>query len=140
MFSAGDVVPSTHCANDPPPTEETCEVACSADCVVGSWSSWSTCSHSCATKLAEGKQSRTRTVLAIPGKGNPKFPLITLSHFWLDVRELIVWCTSDIYLSGWLVLFFRRKKTVITVTLLHKHGTLIINLILINDPNTDPFY
>uniref|UniRef100_A0A3B5A609 Thrombospondin type 1 domain containing 7B n=1 Tax=Stegastes partitus TaxID=144197 RepID=A0A3B5A609_9TELE len=61
-------VPDDHCADDPPPSEEACEVACSADCVVGSWSSWSTCSHSCATKTAEGRQSRFRSVLAIPGK------------------------------------------------------------------------
>lgn len=95
MFSAGNVVPNTHCTDDPPPTEETCEVACSADCLVGSWSSWSTCSHSCATKTAEGKQSRTRTVLAIPGKGNLKFSLITLIHFWLTVHELFLWCIFE---------------------------------------------
>uniref|UniRef100_A0A672IN76 Thrombospondin type-1 domain-containing protein 7A n=1 Tax=Salarias fasciatus TaxID=181472 RepID=A0A672IN76_SALFA len=53
---------------------EACEVACSADCVVGPWSSWSPCSHSCATKTAEGRQSRTRTVLAIPGKEGKACP------------------------------------------------------------------
>ncbi|XP_037542046.1 thrombospondin type-1 domain-containing protein 7B [Nematolebias whitei] len=78
----GDVVPSTHCVNDPPPTEETCEVACSADCVVGSWFSWSACSHSCATKTAEGKQSRTRTVLAIPGKEGKACPAAPALEEW----------------------------------------------------------
>lgn len=84
MPCLGGDVPDTHCEDDPPPTEEACDVACSADCVVGSWSSWSSCSHSCATKTAEGKQSRSRTVLAIPGKGNLKIPLIilTLLHMW----------------------------------------------------------
>uniref|UniRef100_A0A3B4YAH4 Thrombospondin type-1 domain-containing protein 7A n=1 Tax=Seriola lalandi dorsalis TaxID=1841481 RepID=A0A3B4YAH4_SERLL len=67
----GTAVQNVTCVSsedDPPPTEVVCEVACPADCVVGSWSSWSPCSHSCATKTSEGRQSRTRTVLAIPGK------------------------------------------------------------------------
>lgn len=78
-------MPDAYCVEGPPLAEEACEVPCSADCVVGPWSSWSTCSHSCASKTAEGRQSRTRTVLAIPQKGNPKFPLIslTLSHLIL---------------------------------------------------------
>uniref|UniRef100_A0A3P8SWS5 Thrombospondin type 1 domain containing 7B n=1 Tax=Amphiprion percula TaxID=161767 RepID=A0A3P8SWS5_AMPPE len=69
-------VPNDHCADDPPLSEEACEVACLADCVVGSWSSWSTCSHSCATKTAEGRQSRIRSVLAIPGKSCPAAPAL----------------------------------------------------------------
>lgn len=70
LSSSGVYVPISYCVDDPPPTEVACEVACSADCVVGPWSSWSPCSHTCATKTAEGRQSRTRIVLAIPGKGN----------------------------------------------------------------------
>ncbi|CAJ1071311.1 thrombospondin type-1 domain-containing protein 7B [Xyrichtys novacula] len=54
------------CQDNPPPTEVACERACPADCVVSSWSLWSPCSHSCTSKSAEGRQSRTRTVLAIP--------------------------------------------------------------------------
>ncbi|KAM7407697.1 hypothetical protein PAMA_003439 [Pampus argenteus] len=68
VSAEGEDVASSHCVDDPPPTEVACEVPCPADCVVGSWSSWSSCSHSCATKTAEGRQSRTRTVLALPGK------------------------------------------------------------------------
>uniref|UniRef100_A0A672YXA7 Thrombospondin, type I, domain containing 7Ba n=1 Tax=Sphaeramia orbicularis TaxID=375764 RepID=A0A672YXA7_9TELE len=63
-----DVSPSL-CGDDPPPSEVPCQMPCPADCVVGSWSSWSPCSHSCATKTAEGRQSRSRAVLALPGKG-----------------------------------------------------------------------
>lgn len=72
-------MPTGHCADDPPPTEVACEVACAADCVVGSWSPWSPCSHSCATKSAEGRQSRTRTVLAMPGKGTATLPISSLA-------------------------------------------------------------
>lgn len=79
--SSGDDVPVDHCVDDPPPTEVACEVPCPADCVVGPWSPWSSCSHSCATKTAEGRQSRTRTVLAIPGKGNAACPLTSLNLF-----------------------------------------------------------
>uniref|UniRef100_A0A1A8PEM2 Thrombospondin type-1 domain-containing protein 7A n=3 Tax=Nothobranchius TaxID=28779 RepID=A0A1A8PEM2_9TELE len=78
----GEVVASTQCVDDPPPTEESCEVACSADCVVGSWSFWSTCSHSCATKTAEGKQSRTRTILAIPGNDGKACPAAPALEEW----------------------------------------------------------
>uniref|UniRef100_A0A672IR05 Thrombospondin type-1 domain-containing protein 7A n=1 Tax=Salarias fasciatus TaxID=181472 RepID=A0A672IR05_SALFA len=74
FLSSGEKISDVYCADDPPPTVEACEVACSADCVVGPWSSWSPCSHSCATKTAEGRQSRTRTVLAIPGKEGKACP------------------------------------------------------------------
>lgn len=82
---SGEDVPVTHCEGEPPPTEVACEVACSADCVVGSWSSWSACSHSCATKNTEGRQSRTRTVLALPGKGEATLPLA-----YLDFRHMFM--------------------------------------------------
>uniref|UniRef100_A0AAQ6I9L7 Thrombospondin type-1 domain-containing protein 7A n=1 Tax=Anabas testudineus TaxID=64144 RepID=A0AAQ6I9L7_ANATE len=78
----GAFVPITHCVDDPPPTEVSCEVACPADCVVGPWSSWSPCSHSCATKTAEGRQSRTRIVLAIPGKDGKECPAPPALEEW----------------------------------------------------------
>ncbi|KAG8000762.1 Thrombospondin type-1 domain-containing protein 7B [Nibea albiflora] len=78
----GENVPITFCEADQPPTEVACEVSCSADCVVGSWSSWSPCSHSCATKNAEGRQSRTRTVLALPGKGGKACPAAPALEEW----------------------------------------------------------
>lgn len=68
LFS-GEVVPTASCEGDPPPSEVACDLACAADCVVSCWSHWSPCSHSCATKNSEGRQSRKRTVLALPGKG-----------------------------------------------------------------------
>ncbi|XP_014851900.1 PREDICTED: thrombospondin type-1 domain-containing protein 7B isoform X1 [Poecilia mexicana] len=78
----GGDVPDSHCVEEPPPTEEACDVACSADCVVGSWSSWSSCSHSCTTKTTEGKQSRSRTVLAIPGKDGKTCPAAPALEEW----------------------------------------------------------
>lgn len=80
-FSGSSPVPIALCVDDPPPTEVACEVACPSDCVVGSWSPWSPCSHSCTTKTAEGQQSRTRTVLAIPGTGIAAPPLTSLNIF-----------------------------------------------------------
>lgn len=118
--SSGDDVPSTHCVDNPPPTEVACEVACPADCVISPWSSWSPCSHSCATKTAEGRQSRTRTVLAIPGKGNTTSPLTPWSLFPLGVyKSLLLGCfCAELWLAvqisvlsqtkcnNWGVLFF----------------------------------
>lgn len=88
---SGEDVPVTHCEGEPPPTEVACEVACSADCVVGSWSSWSACSHSCSTKNTEGRQSRTRTVLALPGKGEATHSLAYLD-FHHDFSLCCVCC------------------------------------------------
>uniref|UniRef100_A0A674ML26 Thrombospondin type-1 domain-containing protein 7A n=1 Tax=Takifugu rubripes TaxID=31033 RepID=A0A674ML26_TAKRU len=59
-----------------------CDVACAADCVVGSWSFWSPCSHSCASKTKEGRQSRKRTVLALPGKDGKACPAATALEEW----------------------------------------------------------
>nr|XP_043874554.1 thrombospondin type-1 domain-containing protein 7B isoform X2 [Solea senegalensis] len=82
VSSEGEEVSIALCAGDPPPTEVVCEVACAADCVVSYWSSWSPCSHSCATKSSEGRQSRTRTVLAIPGKDGKECPAASALEEW----------------------------------------------------------
>ncbi|XP_023806239.1 thrombospondin type-1 domain-containing protein 7B isoform X2 [Oryzias latipes] len=78
----GEHVPDTHCEGGAPPAEDACEVPCPADCVVGSWSLWSPCSHSCANKTAEGRQSRTRTVLAIPRKDGKSCPAAPALEEW----------------------------------------------------------
>lgn len=82
VSAEGVDVPFAHCVDNPPPTEVACEVSCPSDCVVGSWSSWSPCSHSCATKTAEGRQSRTRTVLALPGKEGKECPAAPALEEW----------------------------------------------------------
>ncbi|XP_063789788.1 thrombospondin type-1 domain-containing protein 7B isoform X1 [Pseudophryne corroboree] len=59
---------------DEPPVQLVCKVPCSLDCVISEWSAWSPCSRSCSTKNAEGKQSRTRSILAYPGEGGKSCP------------------------------------------------------------------
>ncbi|XP_073401660.1 thrombospondin type-1 domain-containing protein 7B isoform X1 [Dendrobates tinctorius] len=59
---------------DEPPVQLVCKVPCSLDCVISEWSDWSPCSRSCSTKNAEGKQSRTRSILAYPGEGGKLCP------------------------------------------------------------------
>ncbi|KAG8125096.1 hypothetical protein E2320_020345, partial [Naja naja] len=44
------------------------------DCVVTEWSQWTPCSQSCSNKNSEGRQSRTRSVLALPGQGGKPCP------------------------------------------------------------------
>ncbi|KTF84220.1 hypothetical protein cypCar_00007745 [Cyprinus carpio] len=68
----GDPVPNDQCSGDPPPVRQPCEMPCPGDCVLGHWSPWTSCSQSCSTKHREGQQSRSRLVLALPGKyGKP---------------------------------------------------------------------
>ncbi|XP_024919574.1 thrombospondin type-1 domain-containing protein 7B [Cynoglossus semilaevis] len=78
----GEEVSADHCEGDPPPTQLLCEVPCEEDCVIGSWSSWSSCSHSCSTKTSEGRQSRTRSVLAVPGQGGKACPAAPALEEW----------------------------------------------------------
>ncbi|CAN2389027.1 Thrombospondin type 1 repeats [Pristimantis euphronides] len=57
-----------------PPVQLLCKVPCSLDCVISEWSDWAPCSRSCSTKNAEGKQSRSRSILAYPGEGGKLCP------------------------------------------------------------------
>lgn len=66
----GEDVADDFCADSPSPSKTTtCEVSCGMDCVVTEWSQWSPCSQSCSNKNSEGRQTRTRSVLALPGEG-----------------------------------------------------------------------
>ncbi|XP_046713402.1 thrombospondin type-1 domain-containing protein 7B isoform X2 [Silurus meridionalis] len=64
----GDTVPIEQCPGDRPPVREPCQMPCPDDCVLGEWSSWSSCSHCCSGKQAQGKQTRSRLILAPPGE------------------------------------------------------------------------
>uniref|UniRef100_A0A673GL56 Thrombospondin type-1 domain-containing protein 7A n=1 Tax=Sinocyclocheilus rhinocerous TaxID=307959 RepID=A0A673GL56_9TELE len=78
----GDPVPNDQCSGDPPPVRQTCEMPCPGDCVLGHWSPWTSCSQSCSSKPQEGKQSRSRLVLALPGKyGKPCPPAPELEQW-----------------------------------------------------------
>lgn len=61
---AGDPVDTSLCSSAPPPEPVACEVPCSRDCVLSDWTPWSICSQTCSSKNVEGKQMRTRSILA----------------------------------------------------------------------------
>uniref|UniRef100_A0AAV2K1M7 Spondin-like TSP1 domain-containing protein n=1 Tax=Knipowitschia caucasica TaxID=637954 RepID=A0AAV2K1M7_KNICA len=87
MSSAGEEVPVSECEAPSPPTEVPCERACPGDCVLGSWGSWSPCSHSCGSKSAEGRQSRSRPVLALPAKEGKACPAPSALEEWRVCNE-----------------------------------------------------
>ncbi|XP_078454669.1 thrombospondin type-1 domain-containing protein 7A-like [Lampetra planeri] len=62
------------CGDPDFPTQLSCLVPCPSDCVLSEWTMWSPCSHTCSSKNAEGKQSRTRSILAFSGDGGQDCP------------------------------------------------------------------
>uniref|UniRef100_I3JH86 Thrombospondin type 1 domain containing 7A n=1 Tax=Oreochromis niloticus TaxID=8128 RepID=I3JH86_ORENI len=73
--SNGEKVDRNLCTSNPPPEPVPCEVPCSRDCVLSDWTSWSTCSQTCSSKTIEGKQMRTRSILAYnAGEGGAVCP------------------------------------------------------------------
>ncbi|KAJ7409296.1 hypothetical protein BTVI_56877 [Pitangus sulphuratus] len=70
----GEEVPHHLCSELPRPEVVACEIPCAMDCVISEWSPWSPCSHSCSSKNAEGAQSRSRSILALPAEGGKACP------------------------------------------------------------------
>ncbi|XP_036432693.1 thrombospondin type-1 domain-containing protein 7B [Colossoma macropomum] len=97
--SQGEPVEAEICEEDPPPSEVPCDMACPGDCVVSSWSDWSSCSHSCTNKNAEGRQSRMRTILALPGEGGKACPPAPALEQWRSCNDhpciVFYWETSS---------------------------------------------
>ncbi|CAL9706389.1 unnamed protein product [Knipowitschia caucasica] len=62
--STGSEVDRGLCSSSPPPAPERCEVPCPRDCVLSDWTPWTSCSQTCSSKTIEGKQMRTRSILA----------------------------------------------------------------------------
>ncbi|KAG8139036.1 hypothetical protein E2320_001838, partial [Naja naja] len=56
------------------PVPIVCEIPCPKDCVLSTWSGWSSCSHTCSGKTTEGKQMRTRSILAYAGEDGLQCP------------------------------------------------------------------
>ncbi|XP_039858562.1 thrombospondin type-1 domain-containing protein 7A [Simochromis diagramma] len=76
--SDGEHVDRQLCQDAILPMPFICEVPCPKDCALSPWSSWSLCSHTCSGKNTEGKQTRTRSILAYnAGEGGVQCPNIS---------------------------------------------------------------
>ncbi|XP_032880576.1 thrombospondin type-1 domain-containing protein 7B [Amblyraja radiata] len=64
-----------------------CEVPCRADCVLSEWSEWSVCSHSCSSKNAEGKQRRSRSIVALAHIGGKSCPSRQALQEWRSCND-----------------------------------------------------
>uniref|UniRef100_A0A8C6Y727 Thrombospondin type-1 domain-containing protein 7A n=1 Tax=Naja naja TaxID=35670 RepID=A0A8C6Y727_NAJNA len=69
ISSDGEEVDRQLCRDAIYPVPIVCEIPCPKDCVLSTWSGWSSCSHTCSGKTTEGKQMRTRSILAYAGEG-----------------------------------------------------------------------
>ncbi|XP_058875549.1 thrombospondin type-1 domain-containing protein 7A-like, partial [Acipenser ruthenus] len=74
LSSPGEEVDRQLCGDAIYPTPIVCEVPCLKDCVLSTWSKWSSCSHTCSGKTTEGKQTRARSILAYAGEGGVQCP------------------------------------------------------------------
>uniref|UniRef100_A0A8C1F8A1 Thrombospondin, type I, domain containing 7Ab n=1 Tax=Cyprinus carpio carpio TaxID=630221 RepID=A0A8C1F8A1_CYPCA len=73
--SQGTEVEKEMCAEEVYPSSVACVVPCPKDCALSLWTEWSTCSQTCSSKTAEGKQMRTRAILAYnAGEGGSGCP------------------------------------------------------------------
>lgn len=80
LSSSGVEVDRNLCSSSPAPEPVPCEVPCSRDCVLSDWTSWSTCSQTCSSKNIEGKQMRTRSILAYNAGEGESPPAASLLH------------------------------------------------------------
>ncbi|XP_026533553.1 thrombospondin type-1 domain-containing protein 7A isoform X1 [Notechis scutatus] len=74
ISSDGEEVDRQLCRDAIYPVPIVCEIPCPKDCVLSTWSGWSSCSHTCSGKTTEGKQMRTRSILAYAGEGGLQCP------------------------------------------------------------------
>jgi hypothetical protein len=57
-----------------PAAARVCVLPCPGDCVVAPWGPWTSCSHPCGPRRPDGRQTRTRSVVALPGQGERGVP------------------------------------------------------------------
>uniref|UniRef100_A0A670Z6Q8 Thrombospondin type-1 domain-containing protein 7A n=1 Tax=Pseudonaja textilis TaxID=8673 RepID=A0A670Z6Q8_PSETE len=74
ISSDGEEVDRQLCRDAIYPVPIVCEIPCPKDCVLSTWSGWSSCSHTCSGKTTEGKQMRTRSILAYAGEDGLQCP------------------------------------------------------------------
>ncbi|CAN7979569.1 unnamed protein product, partial [Ixodes pacificus] len=80
LFFDGTKVDDAHCIiyESPLLKERECFVPCPDDCVLSEWSPWSPCTLLCAEKMAYGVQSRNRSIIGYPAKGQYCYLQISL--------------------------------------------------------------
>lgn len=109
---AGNEVNKELCDEALLPGPVSCVVPCPNDCVLSPWTSWSTCSQTCSSKSAEGKQTRTRAILAYSAReGNGTDVLThpcTSAVLFLGLSEQVgVNCASYICLLSDTLIFVK---------------------------------
>ncbi|XP_048455532.1 thrombospondin type-1 domain-containing protein 7B [Rhincodon typus] len=94
----GEVTLDELCGEPYLPSHGICTVPCPSDCILSEWSEWSVCSRSCSSKNAEGKQSRTRYIIAVAGEGGNPCPGSHTLQEWRSCNEhgcmVFYWDTS----------------------------------------------
>ncbi|XP_069067932.1 thrombospondin type-1 domain-containing protein 7A [Pleurodeles waltl] len=74
ITSDGEDVERQLCRDAIFPIPIACDVPCPKDCVLSSWSEWSSCTHTCSGKTTEGRQTRARSIMAYAGEGGSQCP------------------------------------------------------------------
>ncbi|XP_056154112.1 thrombospondin type-1 domain-containing protein 7A [Lampris incognitus] len=76
--SDGEFVEKQLCRDAILPMPAICEVPCPKDCTLSPWTAWSLCSHTCSGKNTEGRQMRSRSILAYnAGEGGIQCPNVS---------------------------------------------------------------
>ncbi len=76
LLFSGEYVDRQLCRDAILPMPVLCEVPCPKDCVLSPWTSWSQCSNTCSGKNSEGKQTRSRSILAYNAGDGRVFTII----------------------------------------------------------------